>query len=167
MNEIEDDRPLPARDAPLRALWHGAVDGWATPGALERLPAARRLLDAGADRDDLTLLARAVAYEAVFTTLEELDRAPRGGAARGPADGRSERPRRPGPLAVATCWPPRGHREGRPRTGALGAPPGRRLGVEPRNADVENAPIGHPGTARPSAPLRDLSPRRASGGGRW
>ncbi|MFD0528168.1 hypothetical protein ACFQ1I_15345 [Kitasatospora arboriphila] len=46
MNEIEDDRPLPARDAPLRALWHGAVDGWATPGALERLagppPAGRR-----------------------------------------------------------------------------------------------------------------------------
>ncbi|MEW1907260.1 hypothetical protein AB0442_02230 [Kitasatospora sp. NPDC085895] len=74
MNEIEDDRPQPARDAPLRTLWHDAVDGWAAPGALERLPAARRLLDAGADRDDLTLLARAVAHEAVFTTLEELDR---------------------------------------------------------------------------------------------
>ncbi|WP_043173815.1 hypothetical protein [Streptomyces sp. NRRL B-24484] len=74
MNEIEDDPPQPARDALLRALRHGAVDGWAAPGALEGSTAADRLLDAGADRDDLTLLARAVAYEAVFTTLEELDR---------------------------------------------------------------------------------------------
>ena len=37
------------------------------------MPAARRLLDAGADRDDLVLLARAVAYEAVFAAVDELD----------------------------------------------------------------------------------------------
>jgi hypothetical protein len=35
--------------------------------------AARRLLEAGADRDDLVLLARAMAYEAIFATVNELD----------------------------------------------------------------------------------------------
>ncbi|WP_344437873.1 hypothetical protein [Kitasatospora nipponensis] len=57
----------------LRSLWPGAIDGWADPGALEQVAAARRLLEAGADRDDLALLARAVAYEAVFAVVDELD----------------------------------------------------------------------------------------------
>ncbi|MEU4131071.1 hypothetical protein [Streptomyces wuyuanensis] len=41
---------------------------------MEQVAAARRLLDAGADKDDLVLLARAVAYEAVFAAVDELDR---------------------------------------------------------------------------------------------
>ncbi|MFJ9817750.1 hypothetical protein ACIRU3_21290 [Streptomyces sp. NPDC101151] len=72
-SEIDENRPELARFVLLRSLWRGAIDGWASPGALEQVAAARRLLDAGADRDDLVLLARAVAYEAVFAAVDELD----------------------------------------------------------------------------------------------
>ncbi|MFK0258249.1 hypothetical protein [Streptomyces sp. NPDC090445] len=72
-SEIDEDRPQLARFVLLRSLWRGAIDGWADPGALEQVAAARRLLAAGADRDDLVLLARAIAYEAVFVALDELD----------------------------------------------------------------------------------------------
>ncbi|MFC8722634.1 hypothetical protein [Kitasatospora sp. NPDC057198] len=71
MDENTDGHP--ARYALLRALWRDAIDGWSAPGALEQLPAARRLLAAGADREDLARLARAVAYEAVFMATETLD----------------------------------------------------------------------------------------------
>ncbi|MEU3604495.1 hypothetical protein AB0E83_03340 [Streptomyces sp. NPDC035033] len=72
-SEIEENQPHLARFALLRSLWRGAIDGWAEPEALEQVEAARRLLDAGANRNDLVLLARAVAYEAVFVTVDELD----------------------------------------------------------------------------------------------
>ncbi|MFF6776942.1 hypothetical protein ACFY8W_25800 [Streptomyces sp. NPDC012637] len=72
-SEIDEDQPQLARFVLLRSLWRGAIDGWAGPGALEQVAAAQRLLDAGADRSDLVLLARAVAYEAVFTAVDELD----------------------------------------------------------------------------------------------
>ncbi|MFB6568952.1 hypothetical protein [Streptomyces noursei] len=52
-SEIEENQPQLARFVLLRALWRGAIDGWADPGALEQVAAARRLLDAGADRNDL------------------------------------------------------------------------------------------------------------------
>ncbi|WP_102133343.1 hypothetical protein [Streptomyces hokutonensis] len=61
------------RSVLLRGLWRDAIDGWGAPGALDQLPAAQRLLAAGADRDDLLRLVRAVAYEAVFATLDTLD----------------------------------------------------------------------------------------------
>ncbi|MFI8368483.1 hypothetical protein [Streptomyces sp. NPDC085466] len=73
-SEIDENQPQLARFVLLRSLWRGAIDGWADPGVLEQVAAARRLLDAGADRRDLELLARAVAYEAVFVTVDELDR---------------------------------------------------------------------------------------------
>ncbi|MGW2017668.1 hypothetical protein [Streptomyces sp. NPDC001927] len=72
-SEIDENQPQLARFVLLRSLWRGAIDGWADPGALEQVAAARRLLDAGADKDDLVLLARAVAYEAVFAVVDELD----------------------------------------------------------------------------------------------
>ncbi|WP_329562037.1 hypothetical protein [Kitasatospora sp. NBC_01266] len=72
-SEISEDLPHLARFLLLRGLWRSPIDGWADPGALDQLPAARRLLAAGADRADLVLLARAVAYESVFATLDELD----------------------------------------------------------------------------------------------
>ncbi|MEW1803640.1 hypothetical protein ACIGO7_25955 [Streptomyces virginiae] len=72
-SEIDGNQPELARFVLLRALWRGAIDGWATPGALDQVAAARRLLDAGADRDDLVLMARAIAYEAVFAVVDELD----------------------------------------------------------------------------------------------
>ncbi|MGA5069055.1 hypothetical protein ACPB9E_35685 [Streptomyces exfoliatus] len=72
-SEIDENQPQLARFVLLRSLWRGAIDGWADPGALEQVAAARRLLDAGADRDDVELMARTVAYEAVFATVDELD----------------------------------------------------------------------------------------------
>lgn len=57
----------------LRSLWRGPIGGWADPDAIDQLPVAQRLLAAGANKEDLARLARAVAYEAVFATLDELD----------------------------------------------------------------------------------------------
>ncbi|TMR99083.1 hypothetical protein [Nonomuraea basaltis] len=42
------------------------------PGSLETIPAAHRLLSNGANRDDLTQLARTSAYEAAFGLLYRL-----------------------------------------------------------------------------------------------
>ncbi|MGW6981489.1 hypothetical protein ACWGE1_18895 [Streptomyces sp. NPDC054932] len=72
-SEICENQPHLARFLLLRSLWRGAIDGWEDPGAFDQLPAAQRLLAAGADRADLARLARAVAYEAVFATVDELD----------------------------------------------------------------------------------------------
>ncbi|MGW2425768.1 hypothetical protein ACWC0C_42145 [Streptomyces sp. NPDC001709] len=72
-SEVLEDLPRLARFVLLRSLWRGAVDGWAEPASLDQLPAAQRLLAARADREDLVRLVRAVAYEAVFATLDELD----------------------------------------------------------------------------------------------
>ncbi|MFC5148890.1 hypothetical protein [Streptomyces aureoversilis] len=72
-SEIDENRPQLARFVLLRSLWQGAIDNWASPGALEQVAAARRLLDAGADRDDLVLLARAIACEAVSAAVGKLD----------------------------------------------------------------------------------------------
>jgi hypothetical protein len=72
-SEVMEDLPQLARFVLLRSLWHGAVDGWTEPGSLDQLPAAQRLLAAGSDREDLVRLVRAVAYEAVFATLDELN----------------------------------------------------------------------------------------------
>ncbi|MFF3417338.1 hypothetical protein ACFYW9_21940 [Streptomyces sp. NPDC002698] len=72
-SEVIDDLPQLTRSVLLRSLWQAAVDGWTEPGSLDQLPAAQRLLAAGADREDLVRLVRAVSYEAVFATLDELD----------------------------------------------------------------------------------------------
>ena len=72
-SEVSEDLPHLARVMLLRSLWRGPIDGWADPGAFDQLPAAQRLLAAGANKKDLVRLARAVAYEAVFATLDELD----------------------------------------------------------------------------------------------
>ncbi|MGQ5637818.1 MULTISPECIES: hypothetical protein [unclassified Streptomyces] len=72
-SEVLENLPQLARFVLLRSLWRGAIDGWSEPGSLDQLPAAQCLLAAGADRNDLARLARAIAYEAVFATLDELD----------------------------------------------------------------------------------------------
>jgi len=72
-SEVVEDFPQLARFVLLRSLWRGAIDGWSVPGSLDQLPAAQRLLAAGAEREDLLRLVRAVAYDAVFVTLDELD----------------------------------------------------------------------------------------------
>jgi hypothetical protein len=71
---MDDTQPAQrTRSVLLRGLWRNAIDCWGAPGALDQLPAAQRLLNAGANGDDLVRLVRAVAYEAVFATLDVLD----------------------------------------------------------------------------------------------
>jgi hypothetical protein len=72
-SEVSEALPQQVRFLILRRLWRDAVDTWAAPEALDRLPAAKRLLDAGADRNDLVRMARAAAYEAVFAVLDTID----------------------------------------------------------------------------------------------
>ncbi|AVT34191.1 hypothetical protein C6361_05355 [Plantactinospora sp. BC1] len=69
-SEIEENLPQLARYRFLRTLWPRMIDGW--HDGITNIPAARRALDAGASRPDLTQLARAVAYETVFAMLQHL-----------------------------------------------------------------------------------------------
>lgn len=70
-SEATEDIPQLAAFLALRSLWRDAIDHWQT-GDAENLPVVRRLLASGADRDDVVLLARGAAYEAVFATLYRL-----------------------------------------------------------------------------------------------
>jgi hypothetical protein len=72
-SEIEENIPQLARFLVLRLLWRYAIDAWATTGELDSVPAARRLLAAGADRADVVRLARHAAYAAVHSTLYRID----------------------------------------------------------------------------------------------
>lgn len=72
-SQLEAGVPHLSRYLLVRSLWTDCIDGWVGPDGLEQLPAAARLLDAGADRADLVRVARAAAYEAVFALLSNLD----------------------------------------------------------------------------------------------
>lgn len=71
-SEVSESIPQVARYLVLRTLW-SEVNGWEQAGAVENIPAAKRLIDAGARREDVVLLARAVAYDAVFATIDTID----------------------------------------------------------------------------------------------
>jgi hypothetical protein len=62
-----------ARSLLLGAVWRDGVDLWRDIDAMRRLPAARRLLDAGADPHDLSVALRAAALDAAFALLARLD----------------------------------------------------------------------------------------------
>ncbi|MEU8302060.1 hypothetical protein AB0C84_00750 [Actinomadura sp. NPDC048955] len=72
-SEVSEDIPQMARFLLLRRLWEEAINGWGDPGAVENIPAAARLLTAGANRDDIVLAMRTAAFEAVFATLLAID----------------------------------------------------------------------------------------------
>lgn len=72
-SEVSEGIPQQVRFLILRRLWHDAIDAWAASDALDRLPAAKRLLDAGADRSNLVRVARAAAYEAVLDAVVAID----------------------------------------------------------------------------------------------
>ena len=57
----------------LGPLWRDAVDVWRDIDAIRNVPAARRLLDAGADPQDLSVVMRATALDAVFAALSRVD----------------------------------------------------------------------------------------------
>ncbi len=71
-SEVDEDVPQLARLLILRRLWAEGVNGWERPGAIENIPAARRLLEAGANRADLITAMRAAAFEAISTTVDIL-----------------------------------------------------------------------------------------------
>lgn len=62
-----------ARSVLLGRIWQDGVDVWRDIDAISRLPAARRLLDAGADPQDLSIAMRAAALDAAFAVLAALD----------------------------------------------------------------------------------------------
>jgi hypothetical protein len=57
----------------LGPIWRDGVDVWRDIDAIRRLPAARRLLDAGADPHDLSVALRAAALDAAFAALARVD----------------------------------------------------------------------------------------------
>lgn len=73
-SEVSESIPQLTRYLVLRKLWD-EINGWEQPDAIMSIPAAKRLIDAGANRDDVVLLARAAAYEAVFATIHTIDEA--------------------------------------------------------------------------------------------
>ncbi|HEY6797459.1 MAG TPA: hypothetical protein VI248_22525 [Kineosporiaceae bacterium] len=62
-----------ARSLLLGAVWRDGVDVWRDIDTIRLLPAARRLLDAGADPHDLSAALRAAALDAAFALLARLD----------------------------------------------------------------------------------------------
>lgn len=72
-SEISENIPQLARFMVLRALWREAISPWMDASALSDVAAAQRLIDAGADRHDVLLVARAGAYEAVAAAVHILD----------------------------------------------------------------------------------------------
>jgi hypothetical protein len=72
-SEISEGIPQMARFLLLRSLWSEAINQWQQPSSIERMPAAHRLLQAGADRADITMVARAAAFETVLSVISLLD----------------------------------------------------------------------------------------------
>jgi hypothetical protein len=68
--DLDTDR---ARAVLLAPIWQDAVDVWRDIDVIRRMPAARRLLDAGADPQDLSIALRAAALEAAFAVLARVD----------------------------------------------------------------------------------------------
>lgn len=80
---------MPTREEFLRAVWEREIDSWAHGTWVDAMTAeaqarpdgsfadagraVARLLAAGVDRGDLAAVARAVAYETVFSLLYMLD----------------------------------------------------------------------------------------------
>jgi len=62
-----------ARALLLASVWRDGVDPWRDIDTMRRLPAARRLLDAGADPADVSVALRAAALDAAFAVLARLD----------------------------------------------------------------------------------------------
>ncbi|MQA98262.1 MAG: hypothetical protein GEV11_28035 [Streptosporangiales bacterium] len=66
-SEVMEDVPQLARYLVLRRLWANGMS-W-TPEKVSQVPAARRLVEGGADPADVTRAMNAAAYDAVFAAL--------------------------------------------------------------------------------------------------
>ena len=72
-SEVSEGIAQLARFLFLRDFWHGTIDRWRRPFELETTSPGRRLLEAGARREDLEQLARLVAFEAVHDAMNRVD----------------------------------------------------------------------------------------------
>jgi hypothetical protein len=72
-SEISEGIPQMARFLFLRSLWTEAINLWQQPSSIDIIPAAHRLLQSGADRTDVAMVARAAAFETVLRVISLLD----------------------------------------------------------------------------------------------
>ncbi|MFJ9387675.1 hypothetical protein ACIRON_02560 [Nocardioides sp. NPDC101246] len=71
-SELAEDIPQTARYVALRRLWPELIQPWRDHDTLRRVPATKKILDAGVDPAVLSAALCSVAYEAVAGTLWEL-----------------------------------------------------------------------------------------------
>ena len=71
-SELAEDIPQEARFLFLRSLWTNTINSW-TPLTVATLPAAQRLVAAGASMDDVVTAMKAAAYEAAFAVVMRVD----------------------------------------------------------------------------------------------
>jgi hypothetical protein len=72
-SEIGENIAQQARYIFLRSVWPNMIDPYSDESVVRRIPAAARLLDAGATMADLSTALRAVAYETAFGVVERID----------------------------------------------------------------------------------------------
>ena len=72
-SEIDQGIAQQARFLFLRSIWPEMIDPYAEESVIRGIPAAARLLDAGASMADLALALRSVAYETAFGVIDRVD----------------------------------------------------------------------------------------------
>ncbi|GGS76936.1 hypothetical protein ACFFV7_07880 [Nonomuraea spiralis] len=73
MSDLEGGAPEFARFILLRRIWIDLIREWGQNDSLVRLRTVERLVDQGAELDDISRLAQAIAYETAFGILYLLD----------------------------------------------------------------------------------------------
>ncbi len=72
-SEITENIAQQARYIFLRSIWPEIIDPYSDESVVRQIPAAARLLDAGASMAHLSTALRAVAYETAFGVVERVD----------------------------------------------------------------------------------------------
>jgi hypothetical protein len=72
-SEIEEDFAQLARFLLLRALWKQVIQPWQEAPPFDDFPAALRLIEAGADREDVRLLCGSVALDTLSRALYQIN----------------------------------------------------------------------------------------------
>jgi hypothetical protein len=74
-SEIDENFAQLARFIFLRLIWEDQLQPWRDPAVLDRIPLAKQLIDAGADRESILQLLSGAVSDAVWRTLTLLDSA--------------------------------------------------------------------------------------------
>jgi hypothetical protein len=72
-SELEEDIPQFARYLLCKTIWEHAIEPWRDEAGLNEFPEAQALLDGGADREQLRLLAGKIAYETMTAIVNAID----------------------------------------------------------------------------------------------